>query len=298
MSPAWMPLYIADYLKDTIHLSAAEHGAYMLLIMRYWQDGGLPADEKMVARYSRLSPAEWAESRDVLISLFGPNWSHPRIDEELAKASGIIDKRRHAAEQMHAKRTAIKDASAPACAEQVQCANSDTRVPYLSPSPREEEQNKAIALSSAKPDLAEAMVAIYHEVGAGIWPLVTKITAARRSSARHRIKDCGGLDGWRKAMIRARDAPHLMGGNDRGWVAGFDFFMQERSFRKLLEGYYDARNSSNPQRQHRPASGHDNILTALDELVGSGHRRDERSADHAGVDDAYRDPAGVYRLTN
>ena len=163
----------------------------------------------------------------------------------------------------------------------------------------DKKDNKAIALSSAKPDLAEAMVEIYHEIGAGIWPMVSKITAARRSHANRRAKDCGGLDGWRNAMIRARDAPHLVGSNDRGWVASFDFFMQEQSFRKLLEGCYDVRrNSGNPQRQHRPASGHDNILTALDELVGAGHRRDERPADHASVDDAYRDTAGVYRLTN
>lgn len=42
--PRLMPLNTADYRKDTSHLSAHEHGAYVLLIQRYWQDGSLPGD--------------------------------------------------------------------------------------------------------------------------------------------------------------------------------------------------------------------------------------------------------------
>lgn len=37
----WMAFYVADYLADTLHLSATEHGAYLLLISHYWVHGGL-----------------------------------------------------------------------------------------------------------------------------------------------------------------------------------------------------------------------------------------------------------------
>jgi uncharacterized protein YdaU (DUF1376 family) len=81
-----MPFYVADYLADTTHLSAAEHGAYMLLILHYWQKGALPDDEAILARVCRMTAREWVKSRDVLASFFGPGWTHERINFELEKA--------------------------------------------------------------------------------------------------------------------------------------------------------------------------------------------------------------------
>lgn len=126
---AWMPLHIENYLADTGHLTAAEHGAYMLLIMSYWRDGALPADERLIQRMSRLSKDEWAESRDIIAALFQDGWRHKRIDEELAKADDIIEKRRNAALGRHAK------SKAGASAEQVQSKSTDTGVPPRTDNP-------------------------------------------------------------------------------------------------------------------------------------------------------------------
>lgn len=84
-APAWMPLYVADYLGDTGHLSTVEHGAYMLLIMHYWQNGGLPTEDPKLARICRLSLKEWQKIKDTLSDLFDDNWTHKRVNEELAK---------------------------------------------------------------------------------------------------------------------------------------------------------------------------------------------------------------------
>ncbi|MGO4741058.1 YdaU family protein [Bosea sp. 2KB_26] len=131
MSRAWMPLYVADYLADTGHLSAAEHGGYLLLIMHYWQNGGLPTEDRRLARIARMSPAEWGASRDTLAELFGGAWVHKRIDAELKSAAEASGKARAKAVkrwQGHAAADAGADAAA--------CAGADAAaVPGHVPEP-------------------------------------------------------------------------------------------------------------------------------------------------------------------
>jgi uncharacterized protein YdaU (DUF1376 family) len=123
---AWMPLHIADYLADTGHLTATEHGAYLLLIMHYWQNGHLPENERVIARIAKLTADQWEESRDMLAMLFGPGWTHKRIDAELSKADDIIGKRKAAAEARYSKG---KNQPSDANAMHVQRKCSDTGVP-------------------------------------------------------------------------------------------------------------------------------------------------------------------------
>lgn len=112
MSPAWMPLYIADYRLDTARLSAAEHGAYLLLIMEYWAAGSLPDDDRQLARIACMTDREWKKARPIVATFFQDGWKHKRIEEELAKAAATISKRRAAAEQMHDGRRAKARANA------------------------------------------------------------------------------------------------------------------------------------------------------------------------------------------
>ena len=93
MSRPWMPLYVGDYLRDTQHLCAEEHGAYLLLIMHYWTHGGLPTDEKFLQKISQLSGYKWSKYFQNISALFGPEWTHKRLDAELEKAGKIKRKR-------------------------------------------------------------------------------------------------------------------------------------------------------------------------------------------------------------
>ncbi|WP_441280522.1 DUF1376 domain-containing protein [Tardiphaga sp. 862_B3_N1_1] len=99
MSRPWMPLWISDYLGDTQHLSTLEHGAYLLLIMQYWQKEGLPDDDAQLMRIARLTPDEWSNARPMLQALFKQGWKHPRIDAELQLSDEKYEKRSKAGKE-------------------------------------------------------------------------------------------------------------------------------------------------------------------------------------------------------
>lgn len=112
MSDSWMPLYPGDYLRDTMGLTTEQHGAYLLLIMAYWSNGGpLPDDDQYLASVTRLTMDRWMAYRPVMQTFFQPEpiaiaiangianhiangiakqqWRHGRIDAELARTSKI-----------------------------------------------------------------------------------------------------------------------------------------------------------------------------------------------------------------
>src|SRR5215471_6462090 len=93
MSRAWMPLYVGDYLRDTGHLTTLQHGAYLLLIMHYWQHGGLPNDGTHKRTIAGLTSKQWLRNKEAIASLFLPDWRHKRIDAEIAKAQELSEVR-------------------------------------------------------------------------------------------------------------------------------------------------------------------------------------------------------------
>lgn len=103
-SRPWMPLYIGDYRADTTHLSAAQHGAYLLLIMHYWQQSGLPDDDEQLARIACMSLPEWRKNRPVIRAFFGEGWRHPRVDHELSVTAEAYEKRSRAGRAGNEKR--------------------------------------------------------------------------------------------------------------------------------------------------------------------------------------------------
>lgn len=99
-APPYMPLYVADYLGDTRHLTTEQHGAYLLLLMAMWRAGGsLPSDDAKLARIVGLSAAKWARiSGDVLefFDLENDALTHGRVQKEIEKYARTSDVRKEA----------------------------------------------------------------------------------------------------------------------------------------------------------------------------------------------------------
>lgn len=98
-----MQLYVADYLADTTHLTAAQHGGYLLLLMNYWQRGkALPNSDARLAVTARMTAKEWATNKGALSEFFTvteAEWTHDRVERDLTgvqeksvtnKANGLL----------------------------------------------------------------------------------------------------------------------------------------------------------------------------------------------------------------
>lgn len=93
---AWFPFYVGDYLRDTPHLTAEQHGAYLLLILAYWPKGPLPDDDGMLSSIAKVSLAVWKRMRPIIAAFFQVHdgqWHHKRIDKERGRAFGITELR-------------------------------------------------------------------------------------------------------------------------------------------------------------------------------------------------------------
>lgn len=101
MSFAFLPLYTGDYLRDTQHLSCAEHGIYLKLLIHCWdQQGPVPLDErKLFGIVNARSSDEIEAMRRVLSEFFvqmDDGWYNKRMQQELERAAAISNKRKSA----------------------------------------------------------------------------------------------------------------------------------------------------------------------------------------------------------
>jgi uncharacterized protein YdaU (DUF1376 family) len=200
MSRPWMPLYVADYLRDTRRLTAAEHGAYLLLIMEYWTVGKLPDDDKQLCRIACMSAGEWRKASPNIQGYFKEGWSgHKRIDAELAKSAEISSKRSASAKQKHSKSSAN--------AQQMNTHAGATSQPQSPFKKDSEAKASAPVVASIDGEITEAAVYRFGDdvLGQNSGGQVTKLRKMFSNDAR-KVYD---------VLAQAKQK-----GNARQWIAG------------------------------------------------------------------------------
>ncbi len=81
-----LPIFTDAYLADTRHLTAEEHGAYLLLLMCAWRTRGcaLKDDDRFLARSVGVTLPRWRKLRPVMADFFtveGGLWRQKKLTE-------------------------------------------------------------------------------------------------------------------------------------------------------------------------------------------------------------------------
>jgi uncharacterized protein YdaU (DUF1376 family) len=92
-----MPIWIGDYLASTGHLTTRQHGAYLMLLMHYWNtQKPLPDNDQVLASIAKLQAKEWKHDRKAIETLFlikDGEWFHQAMFDEIEKAMKVSKKR-------------------------------------------------------------------------------------------------------------------------------------------------------------------------------------------------------------
>jgi uncharacterized protein YdaU (DUF1376 family) len=120
-----MPLATDALLGDTSHLSAAEFGAYMRILIAMWRAGGsLPDDDARLARIAGMGAKQWRAAAPILRGFLSPcetGLTQKRLLKEWLKVAERSRKASSSAQARWLKNIATGDANADANAMRSEC---------------------------------------------------------------------------------------------------------------------------------------------------------------------------------
>lgn len=243
----WMPLFIGDYLSDTMHLTTEQHGAYLLIIMAYWKNGGeLPG--ATIQAITRLQGDAWSNAQAVLGMMFSiqenGNWRHDRIERELEdagnKKQGATAKAKAGAAARWGKANKGIDSISESNATSIAQA-----VPEQCPSPSPSPNTIKSSCNQAAPDNAKAPAVPFQKIMDAYCqalpnlPQPQAMTEKRKTALRgiwREFEKCHADDFWQRYFAYVGKSDFLVG--MRG--IGIDWLINKANFYKVIEGNYHA----------------------------------------------------------
>ena len=246
-------------------LTGDQFRAWFMLILASWHQvpaASLPADDVELANLAGFGRmiVDWLEIKDG--ALYGwvlcsdGRWYHPVTAE---KAINAWKERARLVYRQRKKRkqTEVQDFEdwIDGYVEECRRSVTVTKPPVTvtlepvtvtePPAPAAPQVEVLTAPETERPELAA--LELYNELAqrAGL-PVAQRLNPTRSSKLKARLRECGGIEGWRIACEKIEASSFCTGGNKDGWRASLDFMLQASSFTKIMEGTYDDRRPKRP----------------------------------------------------
>ncbi|WP_313526367.1 YdaU family protein [Shinella sp.] len=195
------PLWTDAYLADTGHLTTIEHGAYLLLLMTMWRAGGsLPNDDKQLARYVRMTAAQWARIKPTMMPFFrvsSDQITQGRLTDELVAVRRNSERQSNSARSKWRKEKNKRHASAYAGSGVRDMPNGCQSDAPISISSKEEDKSSSVLSETGSDDGAGKRVRTsYPEAFETFWAAYPKTPNMAKKEA---------FDAWKRLTDEERE---------------------------------------------------------------------------------------------
>ena len=238
--------YPSDFMRGVRGLTAQEVGVYTMLLCRMYEESGpIECHILRLSTYCGMREATFEKTLNKLVALGKINLangmlSNDRAEIEISNRSNDLKIASAAGKASAEKRQ--QNQRAESTTVQHKANHTDTNTDT-----EDRDTNVSLVLFAPEPDQTEAAISKYNEAAKATgWPIVQRISPARKAALKARLKDCGGIDGWTDAIQKAVDSDFLCGRTDKSWMGfGFDWLTKSANFTKLMEGNYANRTGNN-----------------------------------------------------
>ena len=93
---------------------------------------------------------------------------------------------------------------------------------------------------------------LYNQICTDL-PACVKLSEARKKAIRARLSSGYTVEDFKTLFQKTKDSSFLTGGNNRNWIAGFDWLIRDGNMAKVLEGNYDDRTMGPRTKQDQQA---------------------------------------------
>ncbi len=225
-SPAFQ-FYARDFLADiNVQLMNMEQrGMYITLLSYAWLESGIPNDMRKLNLLCN-NPANFDELIEDVLACFE--------ESEGRLYNGRMESIR--TEQMERKEKASE--AGKVGAKKRWQSHSDPIATALPPHSTATASSSATATAIKMNTVYLQIVGSYNKILGATLPQAKAINTKRKALIRSAWKDNPNTEFFVGLFSKVRNIPFLMGDNDKGWMADFDFILRPDKITKISEGSY------------------------------------------------------------